>query len=90
MTEAPLLRVRAVHKRFGSVAALDGFELDVRQGELLALLGPSGCGKTTGLRVIAGLERPDAGEVWLGERCLSGAAAWVQPERRRIGMVFQE
>jgi iron(III) transport system ATP-binding protein len=90
VAEGQLLRVRAVHKRFGSVAALDGFELDVRRGELLALLGPSGCGKTTGLRVIAGLERPDAGEVWLGERCLSGPAAWVQPERRRIGMVFQD
>jgi iron(III) transport system ATP-binding protein len=87
---SPLLRVRAAYKRFGPVVALDGFDLEVRAGELLALLGPSGCGKTTALRGIAGLERLDRGEVWLGDRCLTGAGAWVPPERRRIGMVFQD
>jgi iron(III) transport system ATP-binding protein len=57
---------------------------------VVALLGPSGCGKTTLLRTIAGLERPDSGEVRVGARVLSGPALFVPPERRRIGMVFQE
>ncbi|MGH2653181.1 MAG: ABC transporter ATP-binding protein [Actinomycetota bacterium] len=85
-----VLRVREVRKRFGATVALDGFDLDVRRGGLLALLGPSGCGKTTALRIIAGLERPDAGEVWVGDRRATGPGVHVPPERRRIGMVFQE
>jgi iron(III) transport system ATP-binding protein len=85
-----VLRVRGVRKRFGATVALDGFDLDVHRGTVLALLGPSGCGKTTALRIIAGLERPDAGEVWVGDRRATGPGVHVPPERRRIGMVFQE
>ena len=79
------LQVRGLTKRFGRSAALDDAELDVRDGELLALLGPSGSGKTTLLRVLAGLEQPDAGEVDFGGRDLLAEP----PRRRRIGMVFQ-
>jgi putative spermidine/putrescine transport system ATP-binding protein len=72
-------------KQFGSVAALNDISLDVRSGELVALLGPSGCGKTTLLRCIAGLERPDSGTVAIGGEDVTG-----QPARKRsIGMVFQ-
>ncbi len=69
---------------------LRGVGVEVAAGTVVALLGPSGCGKTTLLRVIAGLERADAGEVRVGDRLLSGPGAFVPPERRRIGMVFQD
>ena len=68
---------------------MDGLDLEVKPGELVALLGPSGCGKTTTLRVVAGFLKPDAGEVWVGERCLSSAATVIPPERRRMAMIFQ-
>ncbi len=67
-----------------------GLDLEVEPGEVVALLGPSGCGKTTTLRMIAGLERPDAGRIVIGSRTLSDRGVFVQPEKRRIGMVFQD
>jgi iron(III) transport system ATP-binding protein len=85
----PGVRIRGLHKRYGDVAAVDGLDLDVKPGELVALLGPSGCGKTTTLRVVAGFLKPDAGEVWVGDRCLSSPATVIPPERRRMGMIFQ-
>ncbi len=88
--ETPTLRCNAVYKRFGATIALDGFDLELRKGTLLALLGPSGCGKTTALRIMAGFERPSAGAVWVGRNRVAGDGAWVPPERRRIGMVFQD
>jgi iron(III) transport system ATP-binding protein len=85
-----MVHLRGVTKRFGAVTAVREAELCVRRGEFLTLLGPSGCGKTTLLRLIAGFERPDAGEVWLEERLVAGRRAWTRPERRRIGFVFQD
>jgi iron(III) transport system ATP-binding protein len=79
-----------VDKAFGRTRAVDGACVRVGRGELVALLGPSGSGKTTLLRVIAGFERPDAGRVAIGGRPVAGNGTWVEPERRRIGMVFQE
>ncbi len=87
---APALRCRGVSRRFGPVTALDGVDLDVPTGSLTALLGPSGCGKTTLLRVVAGLERPDAGTVELAGRTVDGPAGSVPPEDRGVGLVFQE
>jgi iron(III) transport system ATP-binding protein len=86
----PAIRVRAVRKTFGPVVAVDSIDLDLRPGETFALLGPSGCGKTTLLRMIAGLERPDAGTVEIAGRLVDGPDAHVPPERRRVGMVFQD
>jgi iron(III) transport system ATP-binding protein len=84
------LVVEGLDKAFGPVAVLDGARLRVPAGRVVALLGPSGCGKTTLLRCIAGLERPDGGQVRLDDRPLSGPGVLVPPERRRIGMVFQD
>jgi iron(III) transport system ATP-binding protein len=82
--------VTGIEKRFGAVEVLHDIDLDVEPGEVVALLGPSGCGKTTLLRVIAGLERPDAGTVMIGDRQVAGGDVWVPPEKRRVGMVFQD
>ena len=82
--------VAGLAKSFGDHPVLVDVDLEVGPGEVVALLGPSGCGKTTLLRTIAGLERPDAGVVRAGGRVLSGDAVWVPPERREIGMVFQD
>jgi iron(III) transport system ATP-binding protein len=77
-------------RSFGALTAVDGASLRVGHGELVALLGPSGSGKTTLLRMIAGFERPDAGRVRIGGRLVAGDGHWVEPEQRRIGMVFQQ
>jgi len=69
---------------------LQGVDLDARPGSQLAILGPSGCGKTTLLRVIAGLQRLDHGEVWLGEDRVAGPGLHVAPEDRSVGLVFQD
>ena len=79
------IRLENLSKRFGDFTALDGIDLDVRQGELLALLGPSGSGKTTLLRVIAGLEHADSGRVLLAGEDASHSSV----QARRVGFVFQ-
>jgi ABC-type Fe3+/spermidine/putrescine transport system ATPase subunit len=79
------LSVEAVHKRFGSVEALRGVTVSAGKGEFVALLGPSGCGKTTLLRILAGLERPDAGRLLLDGEDITALPA----NRREFGMVFQ-
>ncbi len=84
------ISVRGVSKRFGATPVLREVELDVAPGRVVALLGPSGCGKTTLLRLVAGLDRADEGEIRVGDRILAGPGSWVAPERRRVGMVFQD
>jgi len=80
------LRMKSLRKTYGSVCAVAHVELAVEPGELLVLLGPSGCGKTTVLRMIAGLEPPDAGEIWMG------TSLWndVPARDRNVAMVFQD
>ncbi|MEO6121135.1 MAG: ABC transporter ATP-binding protein [Acidimicrobiales bacterium] len=79
-----------VVKCFGPVRAVDEVTLALPAGDITALLGPSGCGKTTTLRLVAGFEAPDAGEVRLAGITVAGTGTWVAPERRRVGMVFQQ
>ncbi|MFQ3663652.1 MAG: ABC transporter ATP-binding protein [Chloroflexaceae bacterium] len=87
----PAIMLDKVRKTYaGGVYAVHEVSLQVAEGTLLALLGPSGCGKTTTLRLIAGLERPDAGTVWISGRQVAGAGRWVEPEQRRVGLVFQD
>lgn len=85
-----VLSCRGVSMHYGDCRALDHFDLELELGAIMALLGPSGCGKTTALRVMAGFERPRAGEVWVGDKPVSRKGTWVEPEHRRIGMVFQD
>ncbi|MDR0600814.1 MAG: ABC transporter ATP-binding protein [Treponema sp.] len=80
-----LLRLEGITKSFGSAEVLRGLDLTVLKGEFITLLGPSGCGKTTTLRIIAGLEEPDAGRVFLAGQDVTGLA----PHRRDVRMVFQ-
>jgi multiple sugar transport system ATP-binding protein len=79
------IRVEGVHKAFGATAILDGVSLTLNEGEFLSLVGPSGCGKTTLLRIIAGLETADSGQVWIGGRDVTG----LRPSERDVAMVFQ-
>src|SRR5579872_3200184 len=84
-TAKPLVRFVDVSRRFGEVAAVDGLSLDIYGGEFFALLGPSGCGKTTLLRMLAGFEMPDQGEVLLDGRDIVA----TPPHRRPVNMMFQ-
>ncbi|WP_049931504.1 ABC transporter ATP-binding protein [Halorubrum ezzemoulense] len=85
----PVLSLSEVTKAFGPETAVDDVSLDVRSGELLTFLGPSGCGKTTTLRTIAGLEEPTEGQITLGDEVVAGDGSFVPPERRDVGIVFQ-
>lgn len=85
-----VIQLKHVTKRYDSLVAVDDLSLTVEKGEFLVLLGQSGCGKTSTLRLIAGLERPDIGEIWLNGKLVASADQWVPPERRHIGMVFQD
>ncbi len=82
--------LHGVAKSFGATRAVAGVDLELAGGELVSVLGPSGCGKTTLLRLIAGFEAPDAGTIVVGGRTVAGPGELVPPERRRIGMVFQD
>jgi len=79
-----------VTKSYGDVVAAADLDLDVGSGELLTLIGPSGCGKSTVLRLVAGLEKPGAGSITIDGEKVAGPGCWVQPERRRVGLVFQD
>ncbi|MEX1128676.1 MAG: ABC transporter ATP-binding protein [Vicinamibacterales bacterium] len=86
----PLLALESVSLRYGSIVALDHVSLAVETGEILCLLGPSGSGKSTLLRLVAGVERPTAGRIRLDGSEVAGPRTFVEPERRRVGMVFQD
>ena len=82
--------VDAVYKAYGAVRAVEAVSFQVAAGEIVALLGPSGSGKTTLLRMIAGFEAPDSGSVTIAGRTVAGPGTMIEPEQRRIGMVFQQ
>ncbi len=88
---AAALVVTNVSKRFGSHQALEGVSLDAGAGDAVVILGPSGCGKTTLLRVIAGLEVPDSGDIHIDGTAVAGAGrSFVPPHQRGVGFVFQD
>ncbi|HIJ72662.1 MAG TPA: ABC transporter ATP-binding protein [Candidatus Hydrogenedentes bacterium] len=84
------VEVRNVSKHFGALVALNGLSVAVTRGEALCLFGPSGCGKTTLLRIVAGLERPDGGAVFINGVEATSPTAFLAPAARNIGMVFQD
>lgn len=90
MSEA-VLEFRSVVKRFGALNAVDGVSFSITSGEVFTLLGPSGCGKTTTLRLVAGLEEPDGGEILIRGAAVAAPFRnlFVAPEKRQLGMVFQ-
>lgn len=85
-----ILKLAGVTKAFGPTLAVSDVSLSIYEGELLTLLGPSGCGKTTTLRLLAGLERPSAGTIRIGEDVVAGPDTFVPPENRDVGLVFQD
>ncbi len=88
----PVITVAGLTKRFPGAArpAVEDLAFAVNEGEMLAIVGPSGCGKTTTLRLLAGFEAPDAGEVRIRDRLVAAPGAWLPPEQRGLGMVFQQ
>ena len=83
------IRIEALTRRFGEVAAVNGISLDFPDGSFTALLGPSGCGKTTLPRLMAGFEIPDEGRVLFDRQLMADSWRQVPPERRGVGVVFQ-
>jgi ABC-type spermidine/putrescine transport systems, ATPase components len=86
MGEKDYINIINLSKSFGNVKALDNINLSINNGELLTILGPSGCGKTTLLKIIAGLEKPDTGDIFIDGFRIND----VPPYKRNIGMVFQD
>jgi len=88
---APVLRLLGITKVFGTRTAVRHVSLDVAAGESISVFGPSGCGKTTVLRLIAGIERPDAREIWIDDRQVAAHGRQMIPAyERRVGLVFQD
>ncbi len=81
----PILTLKNITKSFSATNVLSGISFELKKGEFFSIVGPSGCGKTTLLRIIAGLEFPTAGEIWIG----NNNATALSPQKRNIGIVFQ-
>lgn len=86
----PALTLSGIGRQFGMVRALNHISLDVQPGEIICLVGHSGCGKTSLLRIIAGIDAPDEGQLVMGGQVLVGPSVFVEPEKRNIGVVFQD
>tara|TARA_B110000116_G_scaffold4230_1_gene3704 strand:- start:71 stop:1141 length:1071 start_codon:yes stop_codon:yes gene_type:complete len=85
-----MIECRKLIKNYGTLTAVSDISLHLREQEFISILGPSGCGKSTLLRLIAGLEVPSAGQVFLKDKEISGKKISLPPERRRFGMIFQD
>jgi len=85
MNERGIISISGVSKQFGSVRAVDNVDMEIQRGEFFSLLGPSGCGKSTLLRILAGLETPSGGEIYIDGQAMSAIPAY----RRPVNMVFQ-
>ena len=85
LTSLAKVVLKGITKRFGDVVAVNDLSLDIADKEFVVFLGPSGCGKTTSLRIIAGLENPEEGEVYIGDRMVND----LEPKERNVAMVFQ-
>jgi len=84
-----ILEVRGLTKYYGAVKGVDAISFDLERGEVLTLLGPSGCGKSTTLRLVAGLEEPDAGEIRIGGKVVASQNFFLAADKRNVGLVFQ-
>lgn len=84
------VELQNVSRSFGEVRAAAGLTFSIDEGEFFSLIGPSGCGKTTTLRLIAGLDQPDGGTITIGRKVVAGNHFWIPPEKRGIGIVFQD
>lgn len=84
------IRLQNVNKSYGQTRAVINLDLTIPKSAITVLLGHSGCGKTTTLRLVAGLEKPDSGDIWIGQQQVSGHRVWVSATQRQIGMVFQD
>src|SRR5437867_7710645 len=90
-TDGPVIRVGALRKSFGTQVVLDGIDLDVRRGEMVTILGRSGTGKSVLLKLIIGLQRPDAGSIQIGGQALAEVHLERLNEiRRKVGFLFQQ
>jgi len=89
MTNKILLRISRVSKEYDGAFVINDLSCDIYEGEFISILGPSGGGKTTLLQLVAGLIRPDAGEIRIQDTVVSSAAAMLPPEKRGVNMVFQ-
>ena len=89
-TETARLEIKNLMRRFGSRTVVDDVSLRILPGQVTCLLGPSGCGKSTTLRMIAGIEIPDSGEIWVDGRMVCDGASTTAPENRSIGLMFQD
>ncbi len=87
-----ILQIQSLSKKYAQAKdfAVSDFALTIQKGEIVAITGESGCGKTTLLRLIAGLEVPDSGSISIHQQVVAAARTWVKPEKRKVGMVFQD
>ncbi|GAA0609795.1 ABC transporter ATP-binding protein [Paenochrobactrum glaciei] len=86
----PALELSHLHKKFGSTQALSDLSLTIERGEVVCLVGHSGCGKTTLLKIISGVDSPDGGSVCINGTQVAGHSGFVEPENRKVGVVFQD
>lgn len=89
-SSAQVLELRGVSHHYDALASVSGIDFGIQPGEIACLVGPSGCGKTTLLRLISGLEAPSAGEIRMGGATVAGPRVFLPPEKRPVGMVFQD